>query len=334
MKVLLTKQFQKSDKEYILERIQKDIILIDPGIYTEESLLHYIKETDILLGTLVTEKLLIEAVNLKFIQVPWTGIENLDFDLLRKYKITVCNSHSNSTGVAEHAVALMMDTAKKISYHDRLLRNGNWNRIISGQENEVSPFSLMISGTKIGIVGFGAIGKKIYNLLSGYNCSFKVFNKENLTGFENTDNLVIFSPDKLHSEITNLDFIFIAVPLTPETRNLIDERFLSAMKPDSVLINISRGEIIHEADLFYALKNRTIAFAAIDVWYNYPTKESSTVFPSSKYDYHLLENIVLSPHRASYVTGSFPHLDDAIENIRRCYFARPPINVVSLEKGY
>ena len=61
-------------------------------------------------------------------QIPWTGVDNLNFELLKKYNVTVCNSHSNSLAVAEHAIALMFDAAKKISYHDRLLRIGEWNR--------------------------------------------------------------------------------------------------------------------------------------------------------------------------------------------------------------
>ncbi len=334
MKVVITRPFHKGDLKYISNRIKKNITLINPGIYNEESLIPYMQDADVLFGSFVTEKLLIEAVNLKFIQVPWTGVENLDFDLLLKYNITVCNSHSNAKVVAEHAVAMMMDAAKKISYHDRLLRMGKWNRIIPGQQNEVSPFSAMISGSKIGIIGFGAIGKKIFGLLRGFNCSYKVFNKDEVNEFVSEQSILFLQPNKIYSEMNNLDFVFVAVPLTPETRQLINERFLSAMKRDSILINISRGEIMNETDLFNALKNKTIAFAAIDTWFIYPSKESPGVFPSSKHEYHLLDNLVLSPHRAGYITGSYPHLDDAIENLNRYSLGKSLINVISLTKGY
>ena len=89
------------------------------------------------------------------------------------------------------------------------------------------------------------------------------------------------------------------------------------MKPVSILINVSRGETIIEKDLFNALKHKDIGFAAIDTWYNYPTKENPVTFSSKKYKFHLLNNIVLSSHRAGYAEGILPHLDDAIENLNR-----------------
>jgi lactate dehydrogenase-like 2-hydroxyacid dehydrogenase len=307
---------------------------LTPKGFDESSLLDLVSEADIFLGSYITNKMLDKAVRLKFIQIPWTGVDNLDFELLSKHNIVVCNSHSNSAAVAEHAVAMMMDAAKKISYHDRLLRQGKWNRVIRGQINEISPFSKMISKSRVGIIGFGAIGKQIYSFLKGYNCTFKIFTK----GVVNQDvygtDLIAFSPLDMYNEISELDFIFVTVPLTPETNKMINSQFLSAMNNSAILINISRGEVIHEEDFYNALKDKTIAFASVDTWFNYPTKENTEVFPSSRFDYHLLDNLVLSPHRAGYVENCFPHLDDAIENINRAYQGKPLKNVISLKDRY
>ena len=334
MKVLLTRPFLKGDLDYISGRINENVTLIDPGSYSEKSLLKYVKDADVLFGNFFTERMIIAAENLKFIQIPWTGVENLDFELLRKYNITVCNSHSNAAVVAEHAVALMMDAAKKLSYHDRLLRLGKWNRVIPGKQNEISPFSVRISSSKIGIIGFGSIGQKIFKLLNSFEPCFKVFDRNHLDEFKRVDNLILYKPEEICSELYDLDFVFIAIPLTDETRQLIDKEFFSAMKPESVLINISRGEIINETDLYLALKNKTISFAAIDTWFNYPSKELHDVFPSVKYEFHLLDNIVLSPHRAGYVDGAYPHLDDAIDNLNRYSVGKPLKNIISLINKY
>jgi phosphoglycerate dehydrogenase-like enzyme len=334
MKVLLTKSFVQDDLDYISERLLKGIALVRPVSFDEEAILTLANDADIFLGSYITERLLVSAKRLKFIQIPWTGVDNLDFDLLIKHKITVCNSHSNSMAVAEHAVAMMMDAAKKVSYHDRLLRKGKWNRINNTEINEISPFSVMISNSKVGIIGFGAIGKAIFRLLKGFNCSFKVFTKENGSTTEKENYLQIYSPSKLIDKVDDLDFVFVAVPLTPETNCMINNTFLSSMSPRTILINISRGEVINEEDFYYAIKNKTIAFAAIDTWFNYPTRDNPEVFPSARFNFHLLDNIVLSPHRAGYVREGFPHLDDAIENLNRFYLGKPLINVVSLKDRY
>lgn len=334
MKVLLTKSFFPEDIAYISSRIEKGISLITPPDYKEESVVALAPEADVLFGGMNTEKLLAAAKRIKFLQIPWTGVDNLDFGLLARYNATVCNSHSNSTVVAEHALALMMDAAKKLSYHDRMLRQGNWNRPKPDQSNEISPFSGMISGSKVAIIGFGAIGRKIHSLLKGFNCSFKVFTKDqvNLNDFDT--HIKVFSPGEVSDEIKDVNYVFVCVPLTPETKQLINAEFISAMNTNSILINISRGEVLHESDLFDALKTKSIAFASIDTWFNYPSKDSPVVFPSAKHEYHMLDNLVLSPHRAGFVEGSFPHLDDAIENLNRCYQGKELINVISLTDKY
>ncbi len=334
MRVLLTKSFLNEDLDYISERLLKGITLIHPKGFDEQSLIPLMPDADVLLGSFVTDNMLNEAKNLKFIQVPWVGIDNLDFELLQNHNVTVCNSHSNATAVAEHAVSLMLDAAKKISYHDRLLRQGKWNRVIPEQVNEVSPFSAMISNSKVGIIGFGAIGKKIFHILKGFNCNFKAFTKDPVILAEFGPDLSVFSPEHIYNEIRELDFIFVTVPLTLQTRQLIDKKFLSSMNGNAVLINISRGEVMNEEDLYSALKNKTIAYAAIDTWFNYPSRKNPEAFPSVEFSYHLLDNVVLSPHRAGYVREGFPHLDDAIENLNRYYQGKPLINVVSLKDRY
>ena len=110
-----------------------------------------------------------KAKKLRHIQVPWTGSELLDFDLLKEYSnITVSNSHSNSLAIAEHAVSLLLAAAKRIPYRDSFMRKGDW----SPRYNDVN--SYWITGKTLGIIGYGAIGKKIGNILKkGFN--MKIF---------------------------------------------------------------------------------------------------------------------------------------------------------------
>lgn len=334
MKVLITKNLFPEDISYIKERINKGIELIIPDNFDEQELIRLSEDADVLFGAFISRNLLKNCRNLKFIQIPWTGVDNLDFDLLSEFDVTVCNSHSNALIIAEHAVALMLDAAKKLSYHDRLLRRGEWNRIRNGQINDISPFSKLVSGSNIGIIGFGSIGTKIYKLLNGFNCNFYIVTKDIPDNNAEYKNVIYISENEIFASLKNLDFVFISVPLTEQTKGFINKDFFNALNPDTILINISRGEVVNEDDLFYALKEKKIIMAAIDTWFNYPGSNQPMVFPSKKNDFHLLDNLVLSPHRAGYIENGFPHLDDAIENLNRYYNKLDLINIVSLKKKY
>lgn len=333
MKVLLTKKFFDADLDYIQQRLSDGIEVLTPSEFSEEGILEFAPNADVLFGGLISERLLAAASKLKFIQIPWTGVDNLNYDLLRKYKTVICNSHSNSRVVAEHAVALMMDAAKKIGYHDRLMRSGDWNRLFPGNTNTLSPFSKKIEGSTVGLVGFGAISRGIRKFLQGYDCCFKVFTRSGQPVLEDA-NTLFFSMNEFLEQATDLDYVFICVPLTNDTRGMVNTSFLRVLPNHGVLINISRGSVIVENDLYEALSSGQLGFAAIDTWYQYPTRDNPRVTPSSMNDFHLLDNIVLSPHRAGYVDSGFPHLDDAIENLNRAKAGEPLMNIISLTNKY
>lgn len=333
MKVLFTKKFFPKDVEYIRERTSDKITYLNAHDFDPDKLPELVSEADVLFGGLISEELLKKGKLLKYIQIPWTGVDNLNWDLISSFDIPVCNSHSNSYVVAEHAVTLMMDAAKKISYHDRNLRNDNWNRLFPGIENEISPFSTSIRNSKIGILGFGSIGKSICKLLSGFDCSFKVFNRSGKSSITDS-NVEIFALDHLLDQISDLDFLYVTLPLTNETKGLVNKKVLDLLPTHAVLINVSRGTIVNEKDLFVALKEKNIGWAAIDTWYNYPNVKNQKVPPSKNFDFGKLENITLSPHRAGYINSGFPHLDDAIENLNRALNGEELINVLSLKNRY
>lgn len=333
MKVLLTKKFYESDFKYISERISDGVELLKPKSYDEEGMLELADEAEVLFGGFLSDALLAKASNLRFIQIPWTGVDNLDYELLSKHEVVICNSHSNSGVVAEHAVALMLDAAKKLSYHDKKMREGDWNRLFPDNKNEITPFSKSIFNSDVGLVGFGAIAQKIHQYLSGFNCKFKVFTRTGMNR-QGVENASFFKVDDFLIKAENLDYVFICVPLTEETKKMVNEEFLSVLLEKCIFINISRGSVIDQEALYEALKNKSISFAAIDTWYNYPNIKNQNVFPSEEYDFHLLDNLVMSPHRAGYVESGFPHLDDAIENLNLAKEGKPLKNIVSLQQKY
>lgn len=331
--VLITRKFFSQDLNYIKARLDQNVNLIEPNDFSEEELIKQCKNVEIFLGNFFSRNLLKEANQLKFIQIPWTGVDNLDFSILLEFNVELYNSHSNSTAVAEHAVAMMFDIAKKLSYHDRLLRIGDWNRPSEENANTINSFSKNISNSNIAILGYGAIGKKIHKFLNQYNCKFNIIDAS-IPENKKKKNAQYFSETKLIEAVKNSDFVFIALPLTKSTKGLINDGFFKSMSKNSVLINISRGEVINEKDLYDALKNNIIYGAAIDTWYQYPSKNNRFVFPSESFSFHNLDNLLLSSHRAGFIEGALPHLDDAIENINNYINNIPLINKVSLKNKY
>lgn len=332
--VVLTRKFFDADLQFIKRGVKAGANIIIPHAFTEDELMRYAADADIFFGPVISKRLCEAATHLKFIQVPWTGVDNLNFDLIREIGVKVCNSHSNAYAVAEHAMALMFDAAKKIAYHDRTMRTGDWNRPKPDQSNVISPFSKRVSGSEVGIIGLGHIGKLVKQYLGALGCQFNVADiwvKEQ----NEEDGVRYFPMHHLSSMLERVDYLFLCVPLTAETRGFFGKKEFAAMKGDAILINTSRGEIVDEDALYDALVSHKIGAASMDTWYNNPKNPFDTdCKPSLKHSFESLDNLVLSPHRAAMVAGELPHLNDAVMNINRTIDGLEPLNVINVEMKF
>lgn len=334
MNVLLTKNFMSSDIEYLKAGLTEGISLIEPDEYNESAVVEKIPDADVLLGGMLTELIVKASKHIKLIQIPWTGVDNIDFNLLKKYEVgDVCNSHSNGSVVAEHALALYFSVAKKIHYHDAQLRKGNWNRVSPGG-NDVSPFSQSISGQNVVLIGYGAVNRAVHKFLNGFGSKISVVNRSGKV--ENSSTLSqVYSFDRIVNALDGANVVFIAVPLTQDTKRLFNFDCFQALGKEAILINVARGSVVEEEALFNALAKRQIYGAGIDTWYNYPKPGKGLATPpSSKFPFNELSNLVMSPHRAGYVDSGFPHLDDVITNINNLYQDKALINRLSVENHY
>lgn len=332
IKVLLTTKLNDSQIEYIKKSIGNDFDLIVPQKFDEDEILKHITDVRILLGDNIS-KSMIDKNNIELIQIPWAGVENLDFDLLTNYDIPVCNSHSNALSVAEYAVGLLLGIAKKIPYHDNILRAGDWNRNSEEwKEGKPSTFSSYVTNKTIGFIGYGNIGRNITMLMKGFNPKLMAMVSDKTRKYEELD--FIGDSSDLDYVLENADYIIVAAALTDETRGMLNKENLTKMKNTSYIINISRGRIIDEESLYYILENKLIGGAAIDTWYNYPEGSSNIAYPSKMYDFHKLNNIIISPHRAAQIHGEFTYLDDAIDNVKEYNKDKNFKNRLNIKKGY
>lgn len=252
---------------------------------------------EVFIGGFVDIESIEKAKNLKLIQVPYAGVDTLPFEIIKQKGIIVSNAHENALTVAEHGFALLLTLSKNIVLHDRDLRKGIWHGWMANEPN------FEIFGKTLGIIGLGAIGREMAKRAKAFGMNVIGTKKDINKDIELIKDFVdeIYPMDKLDEVIKKSLFIFVSVPLTKETENLISEKELNLMK-DKYLINISRGKVVNEEALYNALKNGILKGAAIDVWYIYPKNKEKT-YPS-KYPFHELDNIVMTPHSAGFTFES------------------------------
>lgn len=328
-KVLLTRPFFEKDINYIRSGLCEDAELIIPENFEPGTLISLASDANVFLGPNLSPELLAEAHDLELIQIPWTGVDKLNLSNLQGYNVALCNSHSNSLAVAEHSVALALALFKQIPYHHNELSRGNWNRPKAGGANEVSPFSASVKGLRVGLLGYGSIASKIHKLLLGFGCDFYVCSKHPKKFVAEDSVKSVFTLEGICDFLERIDALFICLPLTEETNQLLDYSKLRLLK-NGYLINTARGEVINEADLFRLLSDKVIKGAAIDTWMGI-IKDGEKPSP---FEFEKLNNVILSPHRAGMIEDALPHLDDAIVNINNLCKGLSLINIVDISKKY
>ena len=289
-----------------------------------------VPEVEVVIGNLKNEETFKKAKILKLIQIPFAGVDKINFNLLRNRRgIYLCNIHANKHAVAEHAIALILALAKNIVNNDNDLRKGIWHGFSTREP------TIQLRGKNLGIIGLGSIGWEIAKI--GYILGMKIFaiKREIKTiDFKKKKILEFLGENKdLRKVIKKSDFLVVSVPLTEETKGMITKKELQLMN-GKYLINISRGSVINENDLYEALKNNDLVGAAIDAWYQYPGKEKSKILPG-KYDFQKLKNIIMSPHTAGYSDKAFEeNIKEVFNNIVKVYCGEEPENQVNTELGY
>ncbi|NOZ28210.1 MAG: hydroxyacid dehydrogenase [Chloroflexi bacterium] len=215
------------------------------------------------------------------------GVDNVDIPAATERGILVVNTPDAPTeSTAEHAVALLLAVAKRVTAGDRGLRGADIPRS--------QLFGTEARGRVLGVVGFGRIGRRVAEICA-LGLKMRVIAYDPYVDRERADALGVEMVDSLEALLERADFVTLHVALTPETRHLIGERELRRMKPGAYLINVSRGPVVDEAALIRALEEGHLAGAALDVFDPEP--------PSPENPLLHMDNVVVTPH-----TGSFTDL--------------------------
>lgn len=331
MKIVLTRSMVESDIQYIKRGLDREIAdkyeIVIPDEFSEEGICNVARDADMLLGPFISKKILASIDNLKLIQVPWTGMDTFDFEAVKGTNVPVCNTHSNADSVAELGITLVLDLLKKVSYHDRKMRAGNWNR----DQKPLNLKSKMLSEQTVCILGFGHIGSRIGKLISAFGTKVIAVSSHAKVGDVLSE---VYSSADMKKALNIADIVICSLPLTDNTRNLINKEMIDSMKDGAMLVNLSRAAVIDEDAIWEALESEKISAFGSDVWWNPPKRGESQSYPSAKYEFWKKDNVIMSPHRAGFVEDKLPHLDGAIENIIALEKGNNLSGIVDIRKGF
>ncbi len=258
--------------------------------------------------TQVTAEIIAAAPKLKVIARAGVGLDNIDLKAADAAGVVVvAGLGANAISVGELTLGLALALLRSIPNHDAATRKGNWVRT-PGRE---------LSGLTWGLLGCGATGVATANLLSGFGCSIigfdpyaKILNSITLKSFDEV--------------LKQSDVVSIHMPATSETNGLINTKTLALMKPESIIINVGRGEVVNEADLVAALKAKTIAGAALDV---------RDTEPPITGEMEAIPNLILTPHIAGITSESQLRINKILtSNIKLVLNAIPATHAVGALK--
>ena len=250
-------------------------------------------------------KFISSSKNLKLLQIPFAGVDWLNPELIPK-SLMVANASGHEIAMSEYIISCVMNLSIDLLATHYDFKSGSWKK--TGTLSDPKSMHGEVFGKKIGIIGYGQIG--IETAVRAKSLGMKTYGL-NRTKRGNTPNNLDWhgSSDQLDFILKESDFLVLACDLNKSTRGLINKKTLSLMRETSYLINVARGEVCEEEDLFLALKNREIAGAAIDTWWIYPDRPKEGGLPEkeprpSDFPFHKLDNVIMTPHNSAHTQES------------------------------
>lgn len=282
-------------------------------------------EAEVLLtNPVVPDDILQRAPKLQWTQLTSAGADRLmERDLVQSGRVTVTTASGiHAVPIGEYVIGAMIAFAKGFPRAFRGQQESTWRPYIAAE----------LEGATVGILGLGAIGKNVARLARAFGMRVIATRRSQMkrtsgadAGFPDVDEM--FAASEISALLGECDYVVVAVPLTEESRHMIGEKELAAMKRSAVIVNIARGSVIDQHALIEAVKNGVIGGAALDVTDPEPLPPDSELWR--------LDNVMITPH----ISGGTPrYMDRAIElfcdNLRRYLDGAPLRNVIDTARGY
>ena len=233
----------------------------------------------------LTSNILKNCKKLKVISRHGVGYNNVDLEYLKKNNISLMiTNNANHISVAEHVIYMMLTISKGMGQHDKSVREGLFNKGI------INVVSFELQNKEILIIGFGRTGRALIKICKSFGMYIKVYDP-----YVSEKIISDLGGEKINNLDENLkkaDYVSLHVPLTAETKNMINMSNLKLMKPSSIIINTARGGVINEKDLNESLNKKIIFGAGIDVFEIEPVEKTNPLIKNNR--------VILSPHSATW----------------------------------
>ena len=264
----------------------------------------------------LTDELVRECKDLKWIQSFSAGVNVLPLQTLKEMGVTVTNTSGiHAPQMTDLAMGMILAFSRSLVEHIRYQKTLRWSREFSYGE---------LLDSELLIIGSGKIGEMLAMKAKAFGMR-TVGIKRTVTPLANFDSVRPVS--ELKEAMKTADYIVILLPLTPETRNLVDAEALGCMKESAVFVNLGRGPIVDENALYEMLKNKRIRGAALDVYKREPLPDDSPLWE--------LDNVIMTPHVGGWGPGNEMRGARLVaDNIRRFRQGEKLINVVDPDMGY
>ena len=294
---------------FMMNDLQQEYVLhdhahiLDPEAFTKVTAFVGVGST-----AKVDRKLLAMFPNVKMISIFGVGYDGIDVAAVKERGIQVTHTPDVLTDdVADLAMGLIWSIGRRIPQSDKFVRNGDW---VS------EPFTMThkVTGTRLGVVGFGRIGQAIAKRAAAFDMSIAYTGRRAKT---NAPYRYYASASELAA---NSDYLVVAVPGGDDTKNMINAQVLKALGPKGIVINIARGSVIDQTALIQALKDKSIAGAGLDVFWDEPNIDPQ---------FFKLQNVVLTPHNGSNTHETRRAMADlALANLKAFFDERPLLTLI------
>jgi len=310
---------------WFIERLQRDFPNLKiTHLDSYDRIPQEIRDAEVVIAWSIRPEQFKAAKKLRWIHSPAAAVHQLIFPELINSDVILTNAREvHGPVVAEHVIALVFALAKKIPEAVRLQEKHIW-----GQETiwHQRPRPRELAGATVGLIGLGSIGREVAKRAAALGMRV-IAVRENPTKEVPEGVSQVYDSAHLQTLLRQSDYVVLAVPLTPSTRQLMNPERFSHMKRDACLINVGRGSLIDEAALAAALRNHQIGGAALDVFEQEPLPADSPLWD--------VENLLITPHTAGLTEKLWErHYQLISENLRRYLAGRPLLAVVNKQSGY
>ncbi|MCP2330291.1 2-hydroxyacid dehydrogenase [Actinoalloteichus caeruleus] len=290
----------------------------------DEEVISRLGDAEVLVASRVSAEMAGAAPALRLVHVTGAGVDRVALDALAP-AVHVCNTFHHGRSIAEYVVMAAIMLFRRVPRADRSLRAGRWESVAL---DPAVPLGGTLAGRTVGLVGMGEIGGAVARAASALGMRVRAVRRD--PGAPVPPGVVVDrvdGQDRLPDLLASSDLVVLTVPLSAETRGLVGAAELAAMRPDAVLVNVSRGPIIDEDALYEALAERRIGGAALDVWWGHPKDGLGARGYSRPFD--ALDNVVMTPHHSGHTLETFAgRARDIAANIGRLSSGHPLENVV------